>query len=322
MKVLVTGGAGFIGSNFVRWLLESRPDVQVVNLDKLTYAGNLANLEAVLGSSRYQFVQADVADPRSVREAMKGCSVAIHFAAETHVDRSIRDAADFLETNVLGTYHLLEAAREMGLKRFIHISTDEVYGSLLEGEAREGSPIQPNSPYAASKAAADHMARAYHVTYGLPVVIVRASNNFGPYQYPEKFLPLLITHALENEPLPIYGDGLYVREWLFVTDFCEAIDLLCRKGSPGEVYNVGSGNHQVNLDLARRILSRLGKPPSLLRHVADRLGHDRRYAVSWEKIRALGWKPRRSFEESLDETIRWYQTHEEWWRPLKERVGR
>ncbi len=320
MKLLVTGGAGFIGSNFVRWILAREPGLSLVNLDKLTYAGNPENLKGLENGSRYRFVRGDVADPAAVEQALSGCDALVHFAAETHVDRSIRDAADFLRTNIQGTHVLLEQARRVGLQRFIHISTDEVYGSLEEGEAGEESPIRPNSPYAASKAGADHLVRAYQVTYGLPAVVVRGSNNYGPRQFPEKFLPLLITNALEDEPLPVYGDGQYVREWIFVEDFCEAIATVLRKGEPGQVYNIGSGDRRVNLDVVEMILEKMEKPRSLVTHVTDRLGHDRRYAISSDKLRALGWAPRHSFESGLDETIGWYRSNEAWWRPLKNKV--
>ncbi|MBI3615656.1 MAG: dTDP-glucose 4,6-dehydratase [Candidatus Omnitrophica bacterium] len=316
-RILVTGGCGFIGSNFIRHILGRESDLQVTNLDKLTYAGNPENSRDVEGNSRYRFIRGDVADPKAVAQAISGCEALVHFAAESHVDRSILDAEDFLRTNVLGTQVLLEAARRVGIKRFIHISTDEVYGSLEKGAADENGVLHPNSPYSASKAGADHLALAYHVTYGLPVVVIRASNNYGPYQFPEKFLPLMITNAIDEEPLPVYGDGLYVREWLFVEDFCEAIARVLEKGEPGQIYNVGSGDHQVNLEVAKRILKLVGRPESLLRHVTDRLGHDRRYAILSDKVRALGWVPKRRFKEGLEETLRWYQRMEPWWRPLK-----
>ncbi len=321
MKILVTGGAGFIGSNFVRWILSKEPGVQVANLDKLTYAGNPENLRGIEGDRRYRFFRGDVADPAAAAEAMAGADAVVHFAAETHVDRSIQNASDFLRTNIQGTHTLLEAARRVGLKKFVHISTDEVYGSLQEGEASEESPIRPNSPYAASKAGSDHLVRAYHVTYGLPAVVVRGSNNFGPRQFPEKFLPLLITNALDEESLPVYGDGKQVREWIFVEDFCEAIALVLKKGEPGEVYNIGSGDRRMNLDVVSMILQKMGKPDRLVRHVTDRLGHDRRYAISSRKLRALGWSPRRPFESALEETIQWYRTNESWWRPLKKKAS-
>ena len=320
MKLLITGGAGFIGSNFAHWILAREPGLSVVNLDKLTYAGNPENLRG-LDAERHRFLRGDVADPTAVEEALSSCDALVHFAAETHVDRSIQNADDFLRTNIQGTHTLLEAARKAGLKRFVHISTDEVYGSLEQGEAGEDSPIRPNSPYAASKAGADHLARAYQVTYGLPAVVVRGSNNYGPRQFPEKFLPLLITNALEDEPLPIYGDGNYVREWIFVEDFCEGIATVLKKGEPGQVYNIGSGDRRVNLDVVQAILKKMGKPQSLVRHVTDRLGHDRRYAISSEKLRALGWSPKHSFESGLDETIEWYRDNGAWWRPLKQKAA-
>lgn len=317
MKILVTGGAGFIGSNFIRWMLQSGQAGDVVNLDKLTYAGNPENLKDLNGKPGYRFLHGDVADPRAVEEGLKDVDAVVHFAAETHVDRSIRDAGEFLRTNVEGTRVLLEASLKKGIRKFIHISTDEVYGSLPEGAASEESPMRPNSPYAASKAGADHLVRAYHVTYGLFTVTLRASNNYGPYQFPEKFIPLLITNALEDEPLPIYGDGLYIREWLFVEDFCRAISLVMDRGEPGQAYNVGSGEHRVNLDVVEALLDKLEKPRTLVRHVQDRPGHDRRYSVDSAKIRKLGWKPQRTFEQGLDATVRWYRDHSDWWRPLR-----
>lgn len=320
MKILVTGGAGFIGSNFVRWLLGRRPQDEILNLDKLTYAGNLQNLKEIESNPRHRFVRGDVTDPKIVAQAIRGVEAVVHFAAETHVDRSIVNAADFLRTNVEGTHVLLEAARRASVHRFVHISTDEVYGSLETGVADEKARLSPNSPYAASKAAGDLLAQAFHVTYGTPVLVVRASNNFGPYQFPEKFLPLMITQAMDGQTLPIYGDGLYVREWLFVEDFCEAVGLLLERGAPGQVYNVGSGNHRQNIAVARDVLKLLGKPESLLRHVTDRPGHDRRYAVNSRKIEALGWKPQQPFENALGQTVRWYQGHEDWWRPLKQKA--
>ncbi len=316
-KVLVTGGAGFIGSHFIRQLLNHRPDLQAVNLDKLTYAGNPNNLRDIEQNKRYQFIHGDVSDAAAVARALAGCDTIVHFAAETHVDRSIRDAADFLRTNVIGTYTLLEAARTAGIERYLQISTDEVYGSLLDGAASETAPLHPNSPYAASKAAADHLALSYYVTFQFPVIVTRASNNFGPCQFPEKFIPLMVTNTLEDIPLPIYGDGQYVREWLYVEDFCEAILLILEQGTPGEIYNVGSQEYRKNLDVVGGILKALGKPPTLIRHVQDRLGHDRRYAINSDKIRLLGWRPRHRFEEALGSTIQWYQVHPEWWRPLK-----
>ena len=317
MKLLVTGGAGFIGSNFVRRMLQRDPQLYLTNLDKLTYAGNLENLKEVESNPRYRFLRGDVADAGAVEGAVEGCEAVVHFAAETHVDRSIQNASDFLRTNIQGTHALLEAARRAKVRRFVQISTDEVYGSLPEGEADEESSIRPNSPYAASKAGADHLVRSYHATYGLPAMVVRGSNNFGPYQFPEKFLPLLITNALEDEPLPVYGDGKYVREWIFVEDFCEGIARVLEQGEPGEVYNIGSGDRRVNLDLVAEILKRMGKTPELIRHVTDRLGHDRRYAIRSDKLRRTGWAPRHTFESALERTIGWYRANEAWWRPLK-----
>lgn len=319
-RILVTGGCGFIGSNFIRWLLQRDPAIEVVNLDKLTYAGNPENVREFDHEPRLKFIQGDVADSQAVLSAIRGVRAVVHFAAETHVDRSIVSSADFLHTNLLGTHCLLEAARKNQIERFVHISTDEVYGSLAEGAADESAVLSPSSPYAASKAGADHLVSSYGVTHRVPVLIVRGCNNFGPYQFPEKFLPLMITQAIDGEPLPIYGDGLYSREWIYVNDFCEAVGLVLEKGTPGEIYNAGSGEHRVNLDLARKILEMLGRPRSLLRHVEDRLGHDRRYALLSDKIRSLGWAPGGSFQESFEATVNWYQTHEPWWRPLKARA--
>jgi dTDP-glucose 4,6-dehydratase len=317
MRILVTGGAGFIGSNFVRHILATHPDDAIVNLDKLTYAGNLENLRDVEADPRYRFVKGDICDGPLVREAMRGTDAVVHFAAETHVDRSNRGADDFLRTNVTGTFTLLEAARELGIGRFLAVSTDEVYGSIAEGAAREGDPLNPSNPYAASKAAADLLARAYWITHRVPVLITRSSNNFGPYQYPEKVIPLFVTNALEDRPLPLYGDGRNVRDWLYVADNCAAIDLVLRKGGEGEIYNVGGAAEVQNVTLTRRILALLGKPESLIAAVADRPGHDRRYALDSGKIRALGWTPATGFDAALAATVEWYRTHEAWWKPIK-----
>ncbi len=315
--ILVTGGMGFIGSNFVRHVLASHPAARVVNLDKLTYAGNPRNLADLEADPRYVFVRADVCDEKAVTEILEvhGAEAIVHFAAESHVDRSILQADDFIRTNVQGTRALLEAARRTGVRRFLHISTDEVYGSLgRSGAFTEDSPLLPNSPYAASKAGADVMARAYHVTYGLPVIITRTCNNYGPYQFPEKFIPLMIVNALREEPLPIYGDGLYVREWLHVEDHCRALARILSAGQPGEVYNIGSGEERVNLDVARQILSLTGRSETLLRHVKDRPGHDRRYALEWTKIRHdLDWAPTIPFRDGLGQTVEWYRAHPAWW---------
>ncbi len=317
MKLLVTGGAGFIGSNFVRHVLATHPGDSIVNLDKLTYAGNLENLRDVESDPRYRFVKGDICDGPVVREAMRGADAVVHFAAETHVDRSNLGADDFLRTNVTGTFTLLEAARELRIGRFLAVSTDEVYGSIAEGAAREGDPLNPSNPYSASKAAADLLARAYWTTHRLPVLITRSSNNFGPYQYPEKVIPLFVTNALEDRALPLYGDGRNVRDWLYVLDNCAAIDLVLRKGAEGEIYNIGGAAEVQNVTLTRRILALLGKPESLITPVADRPGHDRRYALDSGKVHALGWTPATSFDAALAATVEWYRTHEAWWKPIK-----
>lgn len=315
--ILVTGGMGFIGSNFVRHVLTTHPAARVVNLDKLTYAGNPRNLADLETDPRYVFLRADVCDEKAVTEILEvhGAEAIVHFAAESHVDRSILQADDFIRTNVQGTRALLEAARRTGVRRFLHISTDEVYGSLgRSGAFTEDSPLLPNSPYAASKAGADVLARSYHVTYGLPVIITRTCNNYGPYQFPEKFIPLMIVNALRGEPLPIYGDGLYVREWLHVEDHCRALARILAAGQPGEVYNIGSGEERVNLDVARQILALTGRSETLLRHVKDRPGHDRRYALEWTKIRHdLDWAPTIPFRDGLRQTVEWYRAHPAWW---------
>src|SRR5262244_1598020 len=317
MKLLVTGGAGFIGSNFVRHVLTAHPEDAVVNLDKLTYAGNLENLRDVEANSRYRFVHGDIGDGALVRDAMRGVDAVVHFAAETHVDRSNLGADDFLRTNVTGTFTLLEAARELRVGRFLAVSTDEVYGSIAHGAAREGDPLNPSNPYSASKAASDLLVRAYWTTHHLPVLITRSSNNFGPFQYPEKVIPLFVTNALEDKPLPLYGDGKNVRDWLYVLDNCAAIDLVLRKGVDGEIYNIG-GSHEVeNVALTRQVLHLLGKPESLITPVTDRPGHDRRYALDSSKAAALGWKPAHSFASALQATVAWYREHESWWQPIK-----
>jgi dTDP-glucose 4,6-dehydratase len=317
MRLLVTGGAGFIGSNFVRHVLRAHPDDAVVNLDKLTYAGNPQNLVDVAGDPRYSFVQGDIGDAKLVRDAMRDVDAVVNFAAESHVDRSLSEPDTFLRTDVFGVFSLLEAVRELRIPRFLHISTDEVYGSVAAGSSRERDPLRPANPYAASKAAADLLALAYWHSHRVPMVITRSSNNFGPYQYPEKVIPLFITNALDAAPLPLYGDGRNVRDWLYVQDNCEAIDLVLRRGAEGEVYNVGGGNELENIELTRRILRLTGRPESLIRPVADRPGHDRRYSVDTSKLRRLGWAPRHRFDGALAETVRWYREHEAWWRPLK-----
>lgn len=316
-KVLVTGGLGFIGSNFVRYLLKKYPDLHLVNLDKETYCGNPENLRDVEEDARYEFIRGDICDLQTVQEAMSGCSSLFHFAAQTHVDRSILKADEFVRTNVVGTHTLLEAARRRGIQKFIHISTDEVYGSIEKGSFTEESPLNPSSPYSASKASADLMVSAYFKTYHLPVIITRCTNNFGPYQYPEKLVSLFITNALENRKLPLYGDGLHRREWIYVLDHCEALDLIWREGKVGEIYNIGSGKDISNKEISLAILKIVEKPQTLIEYVKDRPGHDRRYSVDTAKLRSLGWKVRYPFEEALQETIRWYQDRGEWWKKLK-----
>jgi len=317
MRIVVTGGAGFIGSNFVRHQLQTYDDVEVVDLDKLTYAGNLENLRDVEDDPRYSFVHGDICDAAVVRSALAGADAVVNFAAETHVDRSISDPQDFIRTDVLGTHTLLEAVRELGVGRYLQISTDEVYGSIAEGSFSEDSDLDPSSPYSASKAGADLLVLAYHRTFGTPVVITRSSNNYGAFQYPEKIVPLFISNALDDQPLPVYGDGRNVRDWLYVEDNCAAIDLVLRQGEPGNVYNVGGGNEVENLDLTRRILELLAKDAGLIRYVADRPGHDRRYAVDCTKLRALGWAPRTSFDDGLAATVAWYRDNRRWWERLK-----
>ncbi|MFH1725554.1 MAG: dTDP-glucose 4,6-dehydratase [Elusimicrobiota bacterium] len=317
MRLLVTGGLGFIGSNFVRYRLSRDKKDSIVNLDLNTYAGNPANLEGMEGRSRHRWVRGDIADPKVVGRCMKGVDAVVHFAAETHVDRSILDAAAFLRTNVAGTQVLLDAALRHGVRRFVHVSTDEVYGSVSRGRSREGDRLLPNSPYAASKAASDLLVRAYRVTHGLPVVVTRASNNFGPYQYPEKALPLMITNWLEGEPFPLYGDGLNVRDWIHVIDHVRAIDLVLRRGVAGEIYNVGGAFSSTNRELVERVRRLMGVPKSLVRRVSDRPGHDRRYALDCRKLRALGWRHSVPFNEALARTIAWYRENSSWWRGLK-----
>jgi dTDP-glucose 4,6-dehydratase len=315
VKLLVTGGAGFIGSNFVRLLLKSQRDVTVVNFDKLTYAGNPENLADLAEDPRYRFVKGDIADPYAVELVFQqGLDAVVNFAAETHVDRSIEDASPFLRTNVLGTHCLLEAARKFRLPRFVHISTDEVYGSAPPGVSfNEEATLDPRSPYAASKASADHLVSAYANTFGISAIVLRCTNNYGAFQFPEKLVPLMIANAREDKPLPIYGDGLQERDWLFVEDYCRAIALALEKAKPGSIYNVSAGMPQPNLKIVRTILHHLGKPDSLMRSVQDRPGHDRRYALDCSKIqRELGWRPVVSFEDGIRRTIEWYQANGEW----------
>ncbi len=316
-KLLVTGGAGFIGSNFIRHMLQKHDDVSIINLDKLTYAGNLDNLKDLESDPRYRFVRGDICDEAIVESVMTGVNALVNFAAESHVDRSIGKPDDFIQTDIFGVFVLLEASRRHGVDRFVQISTDEVYGSTEDGFFKESDALMPSSPYAASKAGADRLAYSYFVTYGLPVVIPRSSNNFGPYQYPEKLISLFVTNALDDIALPIYGDGKNIRDWLFVTDNCEAIDLILERGKDGEVYNVGAGNERNNLEITDIILRDLDKPDSLKTFVEDRKGHDRRYALDIRKIRQLGWEPRHGFDEAMRETVTWYRDNRWWWEKLK-----
>ncbi len=316
MRILITGGAGFIGSNFIRRILEKYPEYEVVNLDKLTYAGNPDNLKDIEKNKNYTFIKGDICDKETVEKACRDVNVIVNFAAETHVDRSIIDAGDFVTTDVLGTYRLLEAARKYDIEKYVQISTDEVYGSIETGSFNETDQLLPSSPYSASKAAGDMLVHSYLITHRLPVVITRSSNNFGPYQYPEKLIPLFITNALRNKKLPLYGDGKNVRDWLYVLDNCDGIDMVMNKGKKGEVYNIGSGNETTNIDITAMILKELHKPESLIDFVPDRKGHDRRYSLNNAKIRKLGWKPEHDFKAALGETIRWYVENEWWWKPL------
>jgi len=319
IHVLVTGGAGFIGSNFVRWAHRAHPDWHITTLDKLTYAGRMENLADVMDSPRHRFVKGDIADAAVAAPLVRESEIVVHFAAETHVDRSIQSAADFLTTDVIGTFVLLEAARVAPkLRRFVQISTDEVYGSVPEGASRETDELRPRNPYSASKAGADRLAYSYWATYNVPVIITRASNNYGPNQFPEKIIPLFVTNAIDNIPLPLYGDGLNVRDWLHVEDHCRAIDLAVDRGTDGEVYNIGGGNEVKNVDLTHTILELAGRPITLIRPVADRPGHDRRYALDTSKLRRLGWAPEVPFEAGLKATVDWYRENEWWWRPIKE----
>ncbi len=317
MRIVVTGGAGFIGSHFIGHVLREHPGDEVVNLDKLTYAGNLDNLRAVEAEARYTFVRGDICDPDVVDEVVRGADAVVNFAAETHVDRSITGPQDFIRTDVLGTHTLLEAARRHGTARYLQVSTDEVYGSTETGAFTEHSPLSPSSPYSASKAGGDLLVLAAAATFALPVVITRSSNNYGPNQYPEKLIPLFVTNALEDKPLPVYGDGLQVRDWIHVEDNCSAIDLVLRQGREGDVYNVGGGNERSNLELTRQVLDLLGKGDDLIRFVTDRPGHDRRYALDCTKLAALGWRPRIAFDDGLAATVAWYAGNEWWWGKIK-----
>jgi dTDP-glucose 4,6-dehydratase len=320
MKLLVTGAAGFIGSNHVRWLLAQRDD-SVVAYDSLTYAGNLDNLRDLWDDPRFTFVKGDIRDREAVRAAMSGCDGVLHFAAESHVDRSIIDPDAFVLTNCQGTNVVCDVARQLEIGRVLHISTDEVYGSVEEGSSLETDPLRPRSPYSASKAGSDLIALSYVTTYGLPLVATRASNNYGPYQFPEKVIPLFVTNLLDGLRVPLYGDGLNVRDWLYVEDHCAGIDLVFRRGEVGEVYNIGGGNEVPNRELTDRLVALCGRDEGAIEYVADRLGHDRRYSVDCSKLRDLGWAPERDFEAGLAATVEWYRENRWWWEPLKARAA-
>lgn len=320
MKILVTGGCGFIGSNFIRFQLANHPDVQIVNLDKLTYAGNPANLASVENDPRYRFVKGDIADATVVNEILSegGFDVIVNYAAETHVDRSIMDPTAFLTTAVFGVYTLLEAVRKHNVPRFIQISTDEVFGAVMEGESADDAKFEPRSPYSAAKAASDHLVASYWHTYQTPVILTHACNMYGPYHYPEKLFPLFITNLLEDKKVPVYGDGMQVREWMHIDDHARAIDALLTRGTLGASYNVGTGDRVPNIDVTKKILALCGKDESSVEYVKDRAGHDRRYAISSEKIRAeLGWAPQISFDDGLAQTVAWFKANEAWWKPIK-----
>ncbi|MFH1879094.1 MAG: dTDP-glucose 4,6-dehydratase [Candidatus Omnitrophota bacterium] len=317
MKLLVTGGCGFIGSNFIRHMFHRYKDIRIINLDKLTYCGNPENLSDISGDIRYSFVRGDICDKSLVSGLLSEVDCVVNFAAETHVDRSIKYPDDFLKTNVYGVKTLLDEAKKAGISRFIQIGTDEVYGSVAEGLSREEDAIKPNSPYSATKAAGDLLAFSYFATYSLPVTIVRSSNNFGPYQYPEKLIPLFITNLLSGQKVPLYGDGGNIRDWLFVEDNCSGIDLILHEGKPGEIYNIGGGNCLANYDLTEKILSAMGKGREFIKYANDRPGHDRRYALDSGKIKSLGWAPKSDFDGNLKRTIEWYKSNIEWWKALK-----
>jgi len=316
MRLLITGGAGFIGSNFIHYLLKKYPRYQIINLDKLTYCGNLDNLKDIK-TSHYKFVKGDISDAKLVRKIAKNVNGILNFAAETHVDRSIINADDFIRTDILGTKNLLEAVKEFKITRYLQISTDEVYGSLARGKASEEFPLAPNNPYSASKTGGDLMVRAYYRTFNLPILITRSSNNFGPYQYPEKLIPLFITNILEGKKVPLYGDGKNVRDWIYVEDNCAAIDLVFHRGKIGEIYNIGGDNPRTNLEITKSILKALGRDEKMIQYVKDRPGHDRRYALDSAKIRTLGWKPQYKFPEAMKLTIEWYKNNENWWKKIK-----
>lgn len=316
MNILVTGGAGFIGSNYIRMMFKRHPDIEITNIDKLTYAGNLDNLRDITNPG-YTFIKGDICDPDVVNKAMEGADAVVHFAAETHVDRSIKDGAVFVSTNVLGTNTLLNCALQSEVNRFIHVSTDEVYGSINEGSFTEIDSLEPSSPYSASKAGSDLLAMSYYTTYGLSVSITRCTNNFGPYQYPEKLIPLFITNLIEGKKVPVYGTGLNVRDWIYVKDHCSGIDFVFDHGRSGEIYNIGCGNELTNLEITHKILKMLGKDGSSIQFVEDRKGHDLRYSLDCTKLRRMGWEPEYDFNRALESTITWYMENRWWWESLK-----
>jgi len=316
-RYFITGGAGFIGSNFIHYLFGNYNDIEIINLDKLTYAGNLDNLKDIENRSDYRFVKGDICDRELVENLMKDCDYVINFAAESHVDRSIGEPDDFIKTDIYGTFVLLESARKYSMKKFIQISTDEVYGSIEQGSFKETDPLMPSSPYSASKAGADRLAYSYFVTYELPVIITRCSNNFGPHQYPEKLIPLFVTNAIEDKQLPLYGDGMNVRDWIYVMDHCAAIDFMLHNGIDGEIYNIGGNNEKNNLEITNKILEETGKSTDLIKYVKDRPGHDRRYSLDCTKLKKLGWEPKFQFDEAMHLTVEWYQNNRWWWEKIK-----
>jgi len=321
-SLLVTGGAGFIGSNFIRFMLRKYPEYRIINLDKLTYAGNLDNLKGVEDFENYRFIKGDIADAKLIEEIFghNGIDAVINFAAESHVDRSIEDPGVFIQTDVYGTFVLLEAVKKHKSSLFMQISTDEVYGSIINGSFKEVDPLRPNSPYSASKAGAEMIVRSFYKTYGTPVIVTRTTNNFGPYQYPEKLIPLFVTNLIDDKKVPLYGDGMNVRDWIYVDDNCSALDIVLHRGKLGEVYNIGAGNEKPNIWITKKILEILGKPESMIEPVADRLGHDRRYSVDCSKIKKdLGWEAQTDFEQALEKTVNWYASNQGWWRPLKQK---
>ena len=317
MKILVTGGAGFIGSNYIRMMFNKNPNIEITNLDKLTYAGNAENLWNITNKG-YNFIKGDICDPEILEKAMEGIDAVIHFAAESHVDRSISDSLMFVTTNMVGTNTLLNSALDSDITRFVHVSTDEVYGSIEEGSVTEEDILEPSSPYSSSKAGSDLLALSYHTTYGLPVTVTRCTNNFGPYQYPEKFIPLFITNLMEGKQVPVYGTGLNVRDWIYAEDHCSGIDFVHRHGQEGEIYNIGGGNELTNLEITHRILDLLGKDESMIRYVEDRKGHDLRYSLDCTKLHNMGWKPEYDFDTALESTTQWYIENRWWWEPLKQ----